>query len=104
MNVETNYLKIEEKIIKSTKRAGYIIIFTILGLLLMTVVDFILWCLLDNYSLLKFLFTGEQNFFSWLRLMWRSYAYSWEKLLVFGVIFIFIGNYRSKIVAKALED
>jgi len=103
MNVETKYLKIEGKILKATGRVGYIAVFTLLGLLFMTVIDFLLWSLLDNRTLLKFVFSGEQGFISWLKLMWQTYDYPWEKPVIFGAVFVFLSNYRSKKIMEVLD-
>ena len=105
MNVETKYLKIEGKILKTTGRVGYIAAFTLLGLLFMTVIDFLLWSLLDNRTLLKFVFSGEQGFISWLKLMCRTYTYdySWVKPVIFGAVFVFLSNYRSKKIMEVLN-
>ena len=103
MNVETKYLKIEGKTLKATGRVGYIVAFTLLGLLFMTVIDFLLWSLLDNRTLLKFVFSGEQGFISWLKLMWSTYDYSWEKPVIFGAVFVFLSNYRSKKIMEVLD-
>jgi len=104
MNVETKYLKIEGKILNASGRVGYIAIFTLLGLLFMTVMDFLLWSLLDNRAMLKFVFSGEQDFISWLKLMWSTYSYSWEKPIIFSAIFVFLSNYRSKKIMEVLEN
>lgn len=95
MNNTMKYLKIEKKIFSSLGRLGYIIIFLSTLLFIMFVIDFLLHSFVDNYFTSKFLFTGEISFKDWLHLMKISYSLPIFKLVLFGIIFLLLGIFRT---------
>ncbi|MDR1876548.1 MAG: hypothetical protein LBQ84_02865 [Flavobacteriaceae bacterium] len=100
MSRDRKYLKIEEKIFNSLGKIGYVLIFVILFSLIMSIVNVILYCFLDNYYISKFIFTGEMSFSQWIHLMWKSYHFPYLKIILFALIFIAISIYRSNTLAK----
>ncbi len=100
MSNKKNFLNIEEIIYKSLGKIGYVIIFTCIFSLLMFFIDFILYCFVDNHYNSGFLFSGEYTFTYWIKLMWKNYSFSFFKTSFFGIIFIILGIYRSKTLAK----
>lgn len=104
MSIPVKYLKIEKKIFTSSLgKIGYIILFVLLGALLMSILDFLLYCFIDNFYLTKFIFKGEMGFSQWANLLYSQYHYSYLKIIFFSIIFFFIALYRTKTLAKAFS-